>query len=405
MVATQDGDYHAVDFDGSELNLFIGPQAVLSAPEDDTVNGLGVAHLRVTNAGTVFSGSDGFDLRASQNDNAANVRVTNSGEVTGQSDAIVAESVDDSTEVFNSGTLIGRDGWGLDLLSNGLYEGSAIIWNSGVIQGGMGALALSKATASGDEVYNSGTLYGDVFLREGADLYNGKGGEVFGSVFAGTGNDTLIGGALDDVFSASSGANVMRGRDGDDDLSGGDGRDTLSGGQGDDTLDGGVNNDLARGGNGDDVIEGGTGVDTLRGGAGNDDLSGGDNNSDRLFGGHGDDTLAGGDGSNQLRGGRGDDSIQGGSGADRIWGGKDDDVLRGNGGTDRFYFTPGDGFDTIEDFGGSDRIDLRSYDFANVGALALVDTSNGARIDLGNGDAILLSGVTPGSLNNADFFF
>jgi VCBS repeat-containing protein len=83
---------------------------------------------------------------------------------------------------------------------------------------------------------------------------------VMGRV-AGTGNDTLAGGA---------GADLMLGQNGNDTLTGGDGYDLLCGGAGNDTLFGGAGDDSLVGGNGNDRLTGGSGADRFSGGSGTD---------------------------------------------------------------------------------------------------------------------------------------
>ena len=88
-----------------------------------------------------------------------------------------------------------------------------------------------------------------------------------------------------------------------------------------DTLDGGAGDDLIFGDYGHDVIEGGDGNDTIRGDGDlpassygeycDDRLSGGVGN-DVVFGDYGNDAIDGGDGSDTLRGDDGDDFIDGG---------------------------------------------------------------------------------------------
>lgn len=77
------------------------------------------------------------------------------------------------------------------------------------------------------------------------------------------------------VFSGTSGEDLLNGKDGHDTLTGGDGDDVLIGGAGHDRLDGNGGADRLIGGGGDDLVLGGTGLDWLHGGAGNDTLNGG----------------------------------------------------------------------------------------------------------------------------------
>ncbi|MHC8356452.1 retention module-containing protein [Pseudomonas sp. LB3P81] len=112
---------------------------------------------------------------------------------------------------------------------------------------------------------------------------------------------------------------------------------------GDDTLLGGAGNDIIFGQGGDDKLYGGSGNDILLGGTGNDLLNG-EAGNDFLIGGTGTDTLDGGAGNDTLLGGTGNDTLIGGLGADT------------------FVWKAGDtGSDVIKDFKASegDRIDLR----------------------------------------------
>src|SRR5207302_291125 len=70
------------------------------------------------------------------------------------------------------------------------------------------------------------------------------------------GNDTIFGGAGDDI---------LHGQRGNDTISGGAGADALYGQRGDDTLNGDAGNDLLSGGAGNDKAYGGEGDDTVIG--------------------------------------------------------------------------------------------------------------------------------------------
>ena len=141
------------------------------------------------------------------------------------------------------------------------------------------------------------------------------------------------------------GDDTFVGGDGADVIDGGEGADLLQGGDGDDQLSGGAGDDLVFGDGGDDVVSGGTGNDQLFGGMGHDRLDGGDG-ADSLFGNAGDDVL---DGS------AGDDTIFGSLGNDVLRGGAGNDTLSGGDGADQFvYDGPGQGVDSISDFGSDD---------------------------------------------------
>jgi serralysin len=109
-----------------------------------------------------------------------------------------------------------------------------------------------------------------------------------------------------------------------------------------DSITGGAGNDIINGGNGNDQLWGEADSDTLNGGAGNDDLIGGD----------GLDTLNGGDGTDRLWGESGADALDGGAGADEIYGGLGNDTVNGGAGNDLIFVLDTDGADAID--GGSD---------------------------------------------------
>ena len=116
---------------------------------------------------------------------------------------------------------------------------------------------------------------------------------------------------------------------------------------------------------GDDSLTGTGHNDTLRGLAGNDSLAG-YNGNDILDGGAGDDTLVARYGHNTLIGGEGNDTLlldrgYGSSSAyddykNTFQGGKGNDILQGHYGQDSYVFNIGDGQDTINDIGGSDKL-------------------------------------------------
>jgi trimeric autotransporter adhesin len=102
------------------------------------------------------------------------------------------------------------------------------------------------------------------------------------------------------------------------------------------TLLGGAGNDVLNGGASDDGILGRGGNDTLLGGEGQDQLSGED----------GDDVLKGGDQADILWGGAGNDTLDGGSGQDSLWGDVGADVYLVQKGSGLTQIT-GDGLDVI----------------------------------------------------------
>ncbi|MEM7303205.1 MAG: calcium-binding protein [Pseudomonadota bacterium] len=154
-------------------------------------------------------------------------------------------------------------------------------------------------------------------------------GFVVGTAFnAGDGNDTVTGGALD---------NIINGDAGNDTISGGLGLDVLDGGAGDDLL---ILDDIAVG----DMVEGGSGNDTfaftaadgtnhlLSASATTVSLDGtqiavtGVENY-QFNGGDGNDFIAGRDGDDVLTGAAGNDQLQASTGIDQLFGGAGNDIL------------------------------------------------------------------------------
>ncbi|MCG7533927.1 calcium-binding protein [Pseudoalteromonas sp. OOF1S-7] len=102
-----------------------------------------------------------------------------------------------------------------------------------------------------------------VYLSEGNDSYDGRAMTIEQHIWAGSGDDEVMGGR---------GADRLFGGAGNDELRGFSGRDKLVGGIGDDTLLGGDDKDVLEGKEGNDILAGGTGYDTLNGGSGRNQL-------------------------------------------------------------------------------------------------------------------------------------
>ncbi|XIA62894.1 calcium-binding protein [Bradyrhizobium sp. TZ2] len=234
-------------------------------------------------------------------------------------------------------------------------------------------------------------------------------------MFAGAGNDIVLGGAGNDHLYGEDGDDTMMGEEGDDFISGGPGRDVLIAGPGDDTLEGGADPDTLDGGEGNDNLSGGAGNDVMTAAAGNDSLLGGDGNDvlsdgadrDTVHGDAGDDyvvaavdaaddTYDGGAGRDTLDysaatksvtadlvagtaegcetghdviggfevviGGSGDDRISAGSTSIAMSGGAGNDALEGGAGNDTI--SDGAGCDTVSAGGGDDHV-VAAADGAN----------------------------------------
>ena len=333
----------------------------------------------VTGAGDTAFGGDG--------DDAFFIDGQSSG---GTATIVGGEAGEDLSDPTNGG-----DGDYLDLG----WDGNAVVTDA------------VDVTFSGDEAGAVTGLATDVTFSEIEQIGTGDGNDTIDAsattsgtnVYAGAGDDTLLGGSGDDTLDGGEGADSILAGDGSDTINGGDGDDLLDGGTGDDQLIGGLGNDTLIGGAGADSMDGGAGLDIVdysgSSGAVNVDLStntfsGGDATGDVGYGidgiigsdfndtltgydaeyltggpddftniidgGAGDDsidgllgsdTLIGGDGDDTIIGGGGDDTVTGDAGADLITGGTGDDVLTGGLDNDTFVYAAGDGADTITDFG------------------------------------------------------
>lgn len=127
------------------------------------------------------------------------------------------------------------------------------------------------------------------------------------------------------------------------------------------------------------------------------------------------DFLYGGDGGDTISGNKGRDWLVGGDGDDRITGGLGNDYLEGECGADIFAFAPKSGKDLVADFEVSgDTIDLTAYGFDGSFCDFIEehtysdsrddrgrcnDDDGDVVIDLGNGNAIKLQGVSRWELN------
>jgi Ca2+-binding RTX toxin-like protein len=277
--------------------------------------------------------------------------------------------------------------------AGGITPSSTVI-NRGIIFGGSAIVA----ETGGLSLVNGGQITGDVFSAVNVATFAiiSNSGEIFGATF---GVET-VGTALATITNTG----VISGGTGALTLSDGASAVTNTGTLGGKSLLGGGADVFNGSGGTQGSVYGGTGADKIRGGAGDDTLFG-DGGADILRGGLGDDALDGGTEADQMFGGLGDDSLAGGTGADLLRGGEGDDRLTGGTGVDTFVFTRGQGTDRITDFlNGTDKLDLRAFDFANVAAVkALASASSfGLRIDVPGEGVVFVQGLTLTTLSAGD---
>lgn len=295
---------------------------------------------RVNNAGMISGSAEGVRMFASS------AVVMNSGDIFGNDYSAVHVTVGAASYLSNAGEIQGS---AIGYFQDG--AGSSVVSNSGRIFGSIYSISTGN---NADRVTNSGVLAGEVLLNGGADSFFGQSG-VQEAVLGEAGNDSLVGGASDEM------------------------------------LDGGPDNDTLRGNGGEDRLLGQAGVDVLVGGAGED-------------------TADGGIGADWVYGGAGDDVLGGAADNDHLIGGAGNDVMNGGVGADIFVFAAGHGNDRIASFADNiDKLDLREFDIASLAVLKAhaSDSGLGVRIDLRSfeGGTITLTGMTLAALTAQDFYF
>lgn len=265
-------------------------------------------------------------------------------------------------------------------------------------------------------------------------------GTTYNDILIGnSGNDTLSGGNGTDVLYGNDGNDTLNGQNGNDILIGGVGNDSLNGGAGDDTY-------VYNQGDGFDTISESSGSDKIVFGEGisfddltferqdnhlnvyiNGDKTQGiqlynqfyDSNraveifefadgstvnitpigltleqhngsetisatsyDDVIYANGGNDTVNAGSGNDAIYGGNGNDSLLGQNGNDIIIGGHGNDALDGGSGNDTFIYNLGDGFDTVNDSSGTDKI--KFGEGISLSDLNFRAESNHLRIIIGN---------------------
>ncbi|MCP5073071.1 MAG: calcium-binding protein [Rhodobacteraceae bacterium] len=369
----------------------------------------------LTNYGMIFGGDRGIEVAE-----GGGHYIANGGTITGNEGFYISGTRTGFFELNNSGTISGAQGSGIKIQSDG---SRFKINNSGEISGNDSSsdtnLAISSQyTASGAtalDIVNSGQIIGGVFSNF-AEVNLDNTGTITGDVDSGGSADKVINsGLISGDIDLGGGGDTLKLKEGGEvfgAVTGGNGNDEMTGNSGDNEFSGGNNNDVLRGKAGDDTLYGDSGGDDLRGGKDEDVLDGGAG-TDNLYGGSGDDILFGGNSNDNLNGGKGDDELFGGNSDDTLDGGKGDDTLTGDDGTDTFVFGLKSDNDVITDFiDGSDQIDLTAYNLSGRGDLvaagAFTDTALGAVIDLslvGGTGTITVTGMLVADLNNSEFVF
>ncbi len=137
------------------------------------------------------------------------------------------------------------------------------------------------------------------------------------NVFAGEGNNFVLGGRGNDRIFAGAGNDVIEAGNGNNSIIAGDGTNIIVSGTGNDTVVGGAGNDFIDAGNGRNNIIAGAGNNRILTGSGRDTIFAGAGD-DVVFSGDGNDTIDVGNGKNLINAGTGRDTVTLGSDRDRV---------------------------------------------------------------------------------------
>ncbi len=227
------------DVGANTLTGTSGNDALFGLGGDDTLDaGAGDDALYGGSGSDTLIGGDGSDLYRVR-DAGDLVQETNADAATGGVDAVFSDLASYTlTDHVEIGRIMGSGAAALtgNVLDNTLYAGTG----NNTLDGGAGVdVASYLFGASGGVTVSLAT--------NGAQATGGSGSDTLLNI------ENLGGSNFADQLTGDGNNNVIDGADGNDVLIGGDGSDTLVGGTGDDTLDGGAGVDSMEGGDGSDT--------------------------------------------------------------------------------------------------------------------------------------------------------
>ncbi|WP_262027980.1 hypothetical protein [Microvirga sp. Mcv34] len=170
----------------------------------------------LSNAGNIWGGGAGVSIESFQ------AIITNLGLIKGDNVGIEWRPIGSAaTEIphiviNNSGTI---EGAGAALEFGFLYSQDAklAINNTGIIKSGAGVNEAIFGVSHGQTIIrNQGHIGGDIFLFDGKDVYDGRGGTVSGVINLGKGDDIAYGGDGSETFYGDGGHNFIDGGEGID---------------------------------------------------------------------------------------------------------------------------------------------------------------------------------------------
>ena len=179
------GDFEALDFDGNDIDMFIGESGSVFALSDEAIGINADSRVEITNHGAIAA--DGTAIRVATSDTGAPTNIFNAGTINGSS-AILVNSGSSATYISNTGSMF-TNGTTISISS---LTGPTTITNSGVIESG-GSTAIITGGGN-DLIINTGEILGGISMRSGNDTYDGISGVMTRRVDGGNGDDTLLGG-------------------------------------------------------------------------------------------------------------------------------------------------------------------------------------------------------------------
>jgi hypothetical protein len=200
--------------------------------------------ISLTNTGSIIGdgGAAGVVVGAYGPTFAGAVTITNGGRIladNGSGIGIgVASAFDGEVDIINNSMIYGSVTAGGSFGGSQGQRGPVLHLHNNF--GLQGSVVVFKGTAAGAQIFNSGSISGDVQLLDSSDhIYDGRGGMLGGTLTFGDGaNQAWLGNDGETVYTGA-GANIVHGGSGADTVHGGAGADTIAGGGGSDVIDGG----------------------------------------------------------------------------------------------------------------------------------------------------------------------
>ncbi|MBX9459196.1 MAG: M10 family metallopeptidase C-terminal domain-containing protein [Rhizobium sp.] len=301
-------------------------------------------NIRIENTGFISGSVVGLDF------SFGSATIRNDGMITGDKNAISTFlTAGDRLKIVNTGTIDSSE-YGVML---GNQDGSrTVLVNHGTIDAEFWSIQ-ANFTNSVEIIRNRGDIPSQVWLGDGNDIFDGRGGRAF-YVDGGDGDDLYI---VDEPL-IKLGEQMNAGTD---------------------TVKSSITWTL--GANIENLVL--TGTNSISG--------------------------TGSDIANRISGNSGQNTLFGLGGTDIINGGRGNDILHGGAAADTFVFATGTGHDTIADFqDGIDLIDITGIrkinDFAQI-ADAMTQNGTDVVIDLGGKDSLTIQNVTIDKLTAIDFAY